>query len=149
MSLLEESYEPPLPQEQTVPRPPVQTYQLRRELRGVGTEIAIQTFDDRILVLVTQSGKVGCLVSRIALAISRKVVVSGDNAQDPTHTRFKHLFLPSCNCLIPLDRQPQSQAMSQHNTPKSPFHRHLKLFLPHRCSVHHQTPPCTRFTSVK
>jgi len=67
MSLLEEFYEPPLPPAPTEPQSPIQTYQLRKELGGIATEIAIQTFDDRILVLVSQSGKIGCLVSiRIA-----------------------------------------------------------------------------------
>ncbi|KAJ7046864.1 hypothetical protein C8F04DRAFT_987123 [Mycena alexandri] len=36
--------------------------QLSRELQGNNTEIVIQTFADRILVLVTQLGKVGNLI---------------------------------------------------------------------------------------
>ncbi|KAF8212154.1 hypothetical protein K438DRAFT_1915897 [Mycena galopus ATCC 62051] len=38
------------------------TRQLSRELHGNTTEIVIQTFADRILVLVTQLGKVGNLI---------------------------------------------------------------------------------------
>lgn len=73
MSLLEESYEPPLPPAPTEPQSPIPTYQLRKELGGIATEIAIQTFDDRILVLVSQSGKIGCLVSiRIAWCAKRR-----------------------------------------------------------------------------
>lgn len=36
--------------------------QLSRELDGIQTDILVQTFADRILVLVTQLGKVGNLV---------------------------------------------------------------------------------------
>ncbi|KAJ7430709.1 hypothetical protein B0H11DRAFT_1837575 [Mycena galericulata] len=38
------------------------TRQLARELEGNNTEIVLQTFADRILVLVTQLGKVGNLI---------------------------------------------------------------------------------------
>ncbi|KAJ7219346.1 hypothetical protein GGX14DRAFT_516397 [Mycena pura] len=38
------------------------TRQLSRELQGVPTEILVQTFADRILVLVTQLGRVGNLI---------------------------------------------------------------------------------------
>lgn len=38
------------------------TRQISRELNGNNTEILIQAFADRILVLVTQMGKVGNLV---------------------------------------------------------------------------------------
>jgi proteasome assembly chaperone 3 len=43
-------------------QPPIQSFQLRRPILGVPTELLIQTFDDRILVIITQNGKVGCLV---------------------------------------------------------------------------------------
>ena len=33
------------------------------EIEGVKTEVLIQSFIDRVLLLVTQLGKVGCLVS--------------------------------------------------------------------------------------
>ena len=39
--------------------PSVQTI---RELNGISTEVLIQTFADRILILITQLGKVGNLV---------------------------------------------------------------------------------------
>jgi hypothetical protein len=65
MSLLEESYEPPLSKGPTGPHSPIPSYQLKRDVGGVATDIIIQTFDDRILVLVTQSGKIGCLVNWI------------------------------------------------------------------------------------
>ena len=38
------------------------TSQLAREIEGVKTEVVIQRFADRTLVLVTQLGKVGSLV---------------------------------------------------------------------------------------
>lgn len=65
MSLLEESFEvdtPPAPLPASPPAP-IQTYSLAKEVGGIETELVIQTFDDRIFVVVTQSGKVGCLVS--------------------------------------------------------------------------------------
>lgn len=64
-SLLEESYSAPpvsITGSQSPP-PPIQSYQLRQSVCEVETELLIQTFDDRILVIVTQNGKVGCLVS--------------------------------------------------------------------------------------
>jgi hypothetical protein len=67
MSLLEESFEPPLPKvvpvEGVTPVSPIPTFTLRRGVAGEETELVVQTFDDRILVVVTQNGKVGCLVS--------------------------------------------------------------------------------------
>jgi hypothetical protein len=63
-SLLEEAYEvqaaPSGP-----PPPPIASFQLRKAIGGTETELLIQTFDDRILVLVTQTGKIGCLVREI------------------------------------------------------------------------------------
>ncbi|KIR53445.1 hypothetical protein I315_04037 [Cryptococcus gattii Ru294] len=62
-SLLEESYSAPpvsITESQSSP-PPIQSYQLRQSVCEVETELLIQTFDDRILVIVTQNGKVGCL----------------------------------------------------------------------------------------
>ncbi|WVO21247.1 uncharacterized protein IAS62_002554 [Cryptococcus decagattii] len=62
-SLLEESYSAPpasITGSQTPP-PPIQSYQLRLSVCEVETELLIQTFDDRILIIVTQNGKVGCL----------------------------------------------------------------------------------------
>ncbi|WVQ90996.1 hypothetical protein IAS59_004783 [Cryptococcus gattii] len=62
-SLLEESYSAPpvsITGSQSSP-PPIQSYQLRQSVCEVETELLIQTFDDRILVIVTQNGKVGCL----------------------------------------------------------------------------------------
>lgn len=60
-ALLEEAHEVPLPRAE--PQSPIPSFQLRREVAGIETELLIQTFDDRILVLVTQNGKVGPLVS--------------------------------------------------------------------------------------
>ncbi|WOO82882.1 uncharacterized protein LOC62_04G006365 [Vanrija pseudolonga] len=61
-SLLEEAYAPPLPQPAAAaPQAPIPTYRLRRDIAGVETELVVETFDDRVLVVLTQSGKVGCL----------------------------------------------------------------------------------------
>lgn len=63
-SLLEDSYTAlPLSTTKSQPSPPIQSYQLRQSICEVETELLIQTFDDRILAIVTQNGKVGCLVS--------------------------------------------------------------------------------------
>ncbi|WVR07649.1 hypothetical protein IAU60_004691 [Kwoniella sp. DSM 27419] len=62
MSLLEESHEVPSAYDHpVVPPPPIPTYQLRQAICGVETELVVQVFDDRVLVIVTQNGKVGCL----------------------------------------------------------------------------------------
>lgn len=61
-ALLEEAHEVPAPQP-AEQQNPIQSFQLRQNVGGVDTEVLIQTFDDRILVLVTQNGKVGPLVS--------------------------------------------------------------------------------------
>ena len=41
----------------------LQTANIAREIEGVQTDVLLQAFADRILVLVTQLGKVGSLVS--------------------------------------------------------------------------------------
>lgn len=64
-SLLEEAYEAPIQaQPQAGPsQSPIESFQRRQTVLGVPTELLIQTFDDRILVVVTQNGKVGCVVN--------------------------------------------------------------------------------------
>jgi proteasome assembly chaperone 3 len=72
MSSLLEEYHPARPTgqasssvDQTTLPSPIPSFQLRRSLPNGGgeVELLIQTFDDRILVIITQNGKVGCLVS--------------------------------------------------------------------------------------
>ncbi|RSH91918.1 hypothetical protein EHS25_009288 [Saitozyma podzolica] len=41
---------------------PIPSFQLRRLVCDTPTELLVQTFDDRIFVVITQNGKVGCLV---------------------------------------------------------------------------------------
>jgi hypothetical protein len=45
--------------------PPIPTFSLRSAIGGRDTELLVQTFDDRVFVVVTQNGKVGCLVSYV------------------------------------------------------------------------------------
>ena len=52
---------PPVPTQEA--QSPIKTFQLRRMIPGGRTDVLIQTFDDRILVIVTQNEKVGILVS--------------------------------------------------------------------------------------
>lgn len=74
-SLLEEFFPAPdasksaLSGDSISPPPPFPSFQLRRALPGSkeDIEILIQTFDDRILVIITQNGKVGCLVSVLSI----------------------------------------------------------------------------------
>ncbi|EKC99234.1 hypothetical protein A1Q2_06434 [Trichosporon asahii var. asahii CBS 8904] len=61
-SLLADEHSTQRPREPE-PRCPIDTFQLRRNIAGVDTELLVQTFDDRILVLITQNGKVGPLAS--------------------------------------------------------------------------------------
>lgn len=65
-SLMDDGLNSPSTSNPPRPRPkdtsPIQSFQLRQEILGTPTELLIQTFDDRILVVVTQNGKVGCLV---------------------------------------------------------------------------------------
>lgn len=62
-SLLEESYSAP-----ETPKassgPPFASYQYAKVLNGIPTELLVQIFDDRVLVILTQLGKIGSLVSR-------------------------------------------------------------------------------------
>ncbi|WRT70192.1 uncharacterized protein IL334_007186 [Kwoniella shivajii] len=62
-SLLEESHpaSPPCSLKTNSPQSPISSYQLRQSICGLETELMIQTFDDRILVIITQNGKIGCL----------------------------------------------------------------------------------------
>lgn len=43
----------------------LQTANIAREIEGVQTDVLLQAFADRVLILVTQLGKVGSLVSFI------------------------------------------------------------------------------------
>lgn len=90
MSLLEEAYEPPLPTPSGPPGPPIATFQLQRDVAGVDTELVIQAFDDRILVIVTQNGKIGCLVRPLHLLTYLTV----DASDSPTRSPIK----PTTSC---------------------------------------------------
>lgn len=68
MSLLEEAHEAGPSGPSHLPAqapPPIPSYTARRAINDIETELVVQTFDDRVLVIVTQSGKVGCLVRGI------------------------------------------------------------------------------------
>jgi hypothetical protein len=44
---------------------PIPTFAIHREIGGISTELSVQVYDDRVMVLLSQLGnKVGCLVSR-------------------------------------------------------------------------------------
>ncbi|KAI9634140.1 uncharacterized protein MKK02DRAFT_28824 [Dioszegia hungarica] len=77
MSSLLEEYHPASALHQTAavngdaPQPsPIPSFQLRRSMPSGGeVELLIQTFDDRILVIITQNGKVGCLTQAALPAV--------------------------------------------------------------------------------
>ena len=60
----------PLPPKQLIPKQykalsnlPVMAVQLTQEIEGIQTELLIQRYVDRLMVIVTQLGKVGMLVT--------------------------------------------------------------------------------------
>ena len=63
----------------------LQTATLVRELEGIQTDVLLQAFADRILVLVTQLGKVGSLVSILALRLGTQLILSLDSSHNPIH----------------------------------------------------------------
>ena len=61
---------PGAPSSSHAPPPPaaIPTAQQARVLDGVHTEVFVQIYADRILVIVTQLGRIGCLVSPITVS---------------------------------------------------------------------------------
>jgi proteasome assembly chaperone 3 len=55
----------PLPQSLNQRPSPIHTYHLTRPIAGTSTDLLIQSFDDRILVIITQNQKIGILASPI------------------------------------------------------------------------------------
>lgn len=54
-----------------VPPAAIPTAQAARIIQGQHTEVFVQAFGDRVLVLVTQMGRIGCMVSSLtALQLS-------------------------------------------------------------------------------
>ena len=62
--------------------PPFPTWQKRRLVEDVETEVLIQSFDDRILVIITQNDKMGSLVR------------GGPSDSSPTFLQLKRGFRP-------------------------------------------------------
>lgn len=57
---------------------PIPTFVVHREIVGIPTELSIQVYDDRIMVLLSQLGnKVGCLVSQPASRQSGSQILMG------------------------------------------------------------------------
>jgi hypothetical protein len=80
----------PLPQQSSRPSP-IQTFHLTRPIAGISTDLIIQSFDDRILVIITQNQKIGILVSPISLESSQYPSKGGEPASYPMLTpRPKH-----------------------------------------------------------
>jgi hypothetical protein len=58
----------------------VASRQLSKDLEGIPTDVLVQKYADRVLVLVTQLGKVGNLVYSIILFIKCPSVLRGRKA---------------------------------------------------------------------
>lgn len=54
---------PPAAQPAPAPSSAIPTAQAARIIQGQHTEVLVQAFGDRVLVLVTQVGRIGCMVS--------------------------------------------------------------------------------------
>ncbi|KZP00062.1 hypothetical protein CALVIDRAFT_595486 [Calocera viscosa TUFC12733] len=73
--------------------PLIPTKSVARELDGVHTELNIQTYADRVLVLVTQLNKVGCLIqATLPLAVPLLPPLPGQLPQPSTATVLTPLF---------------------------------------------------------
>lgn len=53
---------PPEPEASRAPAGPIPTAQRARVIGGQHTEVLVQAYADRVFVLVTQLGRIGCLV---------------------------------------------------------------------------------------
>ncbi|RXK36540.1 hypothetical protein M231_06199 [Tremella mesenterica] len=78
----------------------IPSYHLVKKVLGIPTELLIQTFDDRIFVVVTQNGKVGCLTQ--ATLISSIPLIRPSNLF-PTPTPTSNSFSPPAPALTPND----------------------------------------------
>lgn len=96
---------PPLPQSNgqpaaAPPSSPIPSFQLRESISGSEFELLVQTFDDRIVVIVTQNGKMGCMVRTYRpnryLAIAELIHVDSGLTPpfraSPSTTSGTHLF---------------------------------------------------------
>ncbi|EIW71991.1 hypothetical protein TREMEDRAFT_72626 [Tremella mesenterica DSM 1558] len=64
----------------------IPSYHLVKKVLGIPTELLIQTFDDRIFVVITQNGKVGCLTQATLLS-SIPLIRPSNLFPTPTPTR--------------------------------------------------------------
>lgn len=56
---------------------PIPTFVIHRDLNGLQTELSIQVYDDRIMVLLSQLGnKVGCLVSHFSIGDETSILTA-------------------------------------------------------------------------
>lgn len=98
----------------------LQTANIARELEGIQTDVLLQAFADRIVVLVTQLGKVGSLVSRTKTVLYAYFPSCAHRSRPPFH-------LP-CLSYLPLLRipsTPMSFPFPSHH-PASSLHLYLE-----------------------
>lgn len=61
---------------------PIPTFVVHRAISGLPTELSIQVYDDRIMVLLSQLGnKVGCLVSHFNIGVLKTMLTAGIRTQ--------------------------------------------------------------------
>jgi proteasome assembly chaperone 3 len=94
------------------PPPPILSFSLRQAISGIDTSLLIQSFDDRILVIVTQNGKVGCLVRRRPPLISSQLV----HIPDP----FRHQIQASLPSIVSLPPPPPPATNAESRTMNLP-----------------------------
>lgn len=94
------------------PPPPILSFSLRQAISGIDTSLLIQSFDDRILVIVTQNGKAGCLVRRRPPLISSQLV----HIPDP----FRHQIQASLPSIVSLPPPPPPATNAESRTMNLP-----------------------------
>ena len=90
----------------------LQTSQVQKEINSVNTEILVQRFADRILVLVTQLGKVGSLVC----VLSRPIILRVDS---PVYQKVQ-VTLPS-NASLASDEPQDNEMLTATTSPYRPL----------------------------
>lgn len=109
-----------------------------RELEGVQTDLLIQAFADRVVVLVTQLGKVGSLVRLPCPPTSLCMLLKYSH-------RFKPPCLLQCRSFLHLRQTHQTRTLSPS------LHHLLLCSSPHCSGAHHLSAfkPCTPCTLHK
>jgi hypothetical protein len=121
------------------------TRQITRELEGTRTEVVLQSFSDRILVLVTQMGKVGTLVA--GGAFPSRLLLTNIAPKDTSNDTFHHTTSP-CTCAWSFSAQCRTSAVTASCDPtdatlgQRSFRAHANFALPLRFANVHNIMDC-------